>query len=156
MRKHVFVKVLLVCLLVGLLAASANAETLKVKVTNKTDALISIAFAKAQTDTGGELDNDPDKSKGWWNVKPGETRTLNPYNMSPFHSVYYYATSKGGKRVWGGKSGDRAFWIHPKDGFDVAGKKISGGKQVYFRDLDYDYDSRTGEYTATLNFTAKK
>ena len=138
MRKHVFVKVLLAALMVGSLAASANADEdyrIKFKVTNKTDATIHIAFAQAQTDTGGELHDDPDRSKGWFNVKPGETRTLKPYQYSPFHTIYYYAQSQGGTRVWGGsepKEGDapfeadRAFWIHPEKKFNVEGKEIPG------------------------------
>ena len=154
MRKHVFVKVLLAALMVGLLAASANAATLKVKLTNKTDATISFAFAEGQVDSGGE--DIPDESKGWWNVKPGETRTINYEFNNAFCAPYYYAQSQGGKRVWSGKSGDRAFWIHPTKSFNVVGKKISGGKQVHFRELNYDYDERTGNYTATLNFTVKK
>ena len=154
MRKHVFVKVLLAGLLIGLLAASANASTLKLKLTNKTDATISFAFAEGQVDSGGET--IPDESKGWWNVKPGETKTLSYEINTAFCAPYYYAKSKGGKRVWGGKSGDRAFWIHPEKGFHVVGKKISGGKQVPFRELNYDYDERTGERIATLNFTVKK
>ena len=153
MRKHVFVKVLLVCLLVGLLAASAYAETLKIKVTNKTDATISFAFAEGQVDSGGE--DIPDKSRGWMNIKAGETKTRSYEINTGFCAPYYYADSKGGKRVWGGKSGDRAFWIHPTDSFNVVGKKIPGGKRVPFRELDYEYDDRTGECTATLNFTAK-
>ena len=148
-----FFAVLLVCVLAGMLAASANAQTLKVKVTNKTDATISFAFAEGQVDTGGR--DIPDESRGWWNVKPGETKTLS-FEISPtFCAPYYYATSKGGKRVWGGKSGDRAFWIHPEKSFNVEGKKISGGKQVYFRAADYEYDDRTEDRTVVLNFTAK-
>ena len=153
MRKHVFVKVLLAALMVGSLAASANAETLKLKVTNKTDATIHIAFAEGQVDSGGE--DIPDRSRGWWNVKAGETKTRSYEINTGFCAPYYYADSKGGKRVWGGKSGDRAFWIHPEKGFNVVGKKISGGKRVYFRRLNYEYDDRTGEYTASLNFTLK-
>ena len=162
MRKHVFVKVLLAALMVGLLAASANALTFK--VTNKTDATVHIAFAQAQTDTGGELHDDPDRSKGWWNIKPGETKTLKPYQYSPFHTIYYYADSKGGTCVWGGSkpkegepaySADRAFWIHPEKKFNVEGKEIPGGKRVYFKNADYEYDERTETHTAELNFTAK-
>ena len=163
MRKHVFVKVLLAALMVGSLAASANADEdyrIKFKVTNKTDATISIAFAQAQTDTGGELHDDPDRSKGWFNVKPGETKTIKPgYEMSPFHTVYYYARSQGGKRVWGGSKpkeedypfGDRAFWIHPEKRFNVKGEEIPGGKRVYFEAVGYDYSDPTVELDLTAN-----
>ena len=74
MRKHFFGKVVLAVLLAGSLTACANADMVKVKVTNKTDATISIAFARAQTDTGG-AEFDPDCSKGWWNIQPGQTKT---------------------------------------------------------------------------------
>ena len=132
---------------------AANAGTLKFKATNKTDATISIALAQGQADSGGKT--IPDSSRGWWNVKPGETKTLNYELKNRSCAIYYYAESKGGKLAWGGKSGDLAFWIHPKDAFNVAGKKISGGKQVYFRRLGYKYDN-AGNPTAALNFTAKK
>ncbi len=156
MRKHFFGKVVLAVLLAGSLTACANADMVKVKVTNKTDATISIAFAQAQTDSGGE-DFSADCSKGWWNIEAGQTKTINTYDHSPFHTVFFYATSKGGKRIWAGKpgndpmSGDHAFWIHPKKAFNVEGKKITDGKKVYFRRLSYDF----GE-TVVLNLTVKK
>ncbi len=156
MRKHFFGKVVLAVLLAGSLTACANADMVKVKVTNKTDATISIAFAQAQTDTGG-AEFGPDCSKGWWNIQPGQTKTINTYGHSPFHSVYFYATSNGGKRVWSGKPenasrlGDHAFWIHPKKAFNVEGKKIPDGKKVSFRCLK---DSYMG--TVVLNLTVKK
>ncbi len=156
MRKHIFGKVLLAVLLAAALTACANADMVKVKVTNKTDATISIAFAQAQTDSGGD-GFSPDCSKGWYNIQPGQTKTLNSYGGSPFHSIYYYATSKGGTRVWSGKPGkdsmlgDHAFWINPKKAFNVEGKQIPDGKKVYFRRLNYDY----GE-TAVLTFVLRK
>ena len=99
MKRSVLCKVLLACLMVGLLAVAANADVVKVKVTNKTDAKVFIAFARTQTDSGGEDDDKPDSSKGWWSIDPGKTKTFKTYEYSPFHSVFYYATSKGGKRV---------------------------------------------------------
>ncbi len=156
MRKHFFGKVVLAVLLAGSLTACANDDLVKVKVTNKTDATISIAFGRHQTDTGGE-GFGPDYSKGWWNIQPGQTQTINTYERSAFYYVYFYATSKGGKRVWCGKPentsglGDHAFWIHPKKAFNVVGKKIPDGKKVYFRCLK---DSYMG--TVVLNLTVKK
>ena len=156
MRKHFFGKVLLTVLLAGSLAACANADVINVKVTNKTDATISIAFAQAQTDSGGD-DFTPDRSKGWYNVESGQTRTIKTYESSPFHSVYFYATSKGGKRVWQGKPGkdsrfgDRAFWIHPKNAFNTKGKRIPDGKKVYFRRMNSDRGD-----TIVLNLTVRK
>ncbi len=156
MRKHFLGKVVFAVLLAGALTACAKADMVKVKVTNKTDATISIAFAQAQTDSGGE-DPSADCSKGWYNIQPGQTKTLNSYEESPFHSVYYYATSKGGTRVWSGKpgnnsmSGDRAFWIDHKKAFNVKGKKIPDGKKVYFRHMSHDY----GE-TVVLTFVLRK
>ena len=153
MKKSVLCKVLLACLMVGLLAVAANAGVVKVKVTNKTDAKVFIAFARTQTDSGGEDDDKPDSSKGWWGINPGETKTFKTYEYSPFHSVFYYATSKGGKRVWGGKKGDHAFWIHPKNAFNVTNsKKVKDGKRVYFRRLS---DSDIPDKLVVLNLTVK-
>ena len=153
MVKQGFSKALLACLLVALFAAPALSDVVKVKVTNKTDAKIFIAFAQTQTDSGGEDSDAPDSSKGWWGIEPGKTRTFSTYEYSPFYSVFYYATSLGGKRVWCGKNGDHAFWIHPTKEFNVTrNKKVSGGKRVYFRRMA---DSDIPNKLVVLNLTAK-
>ena len=153
MKRSILCKVLLACLMVGLLAVAANADVVKVKVTNKTDAKIFIAFAQTQTDSGGEDVDNPDSSKGWWGIDPGKTRTFSTYEYSPFFSVFYYATSMSGKRVWAGKKGDHAFWIHPTKAFNVTNsQKVNGGKRVYFRRLG---DSDIMGKLVVLNLTAK-
>ena len=122
------------------------------------DVKIFIAFAQTQTDSGGEDSENPDSSKGWWSIDPGKTRTFKTYSYSPFFSVYYYATSMGGKRVWAGKAGGEdhayhAFWIHPTKAFNVTdSKKVNGGKKVYFRRLK---DSDIPNQLCVLNLTAK-
>ena len=148
MRK-VLGRALSVCLLVALLSGAAWAEPVTVKLANKTDAKIFVALA--QVSEGGE--DSGDRVRGWFAVNPGKTRTVKFGNYSPVMSYFYYATSKGGKRVWGGKKGDHAFWIHPKNAFNVTkNKKVKDGKRVYFRRLG---DSDIPDKLVVLNLTAK-
>lgn len=140
MKKFIFV--ILACLTAALFITPALAKNdyddyiVRVKVTNKTDAKVFIAFANTQTDSGGEEVDNPDSSKGWWGIDPGETKIFKTYDYSPFFSVFYYATSMNGKRVWAGKKDDHAFWIHPTKAFNVTeSRKVKDGKRVYFRRL---------------------
>lgn len=154
MKKFVFSKALLVCLAVFLFAVSAFAsaevddDSITIKLANKTDAKVFVAIARIST--GGEDRND--KVKGWYTVNPGKTRTIKFGSYSPVYEYFFYATSKGGKRVWEGKRNNgSAFWIHPKDAFDThPDKKISGGKKVIFKNL-----SVSSEGKARVNFTVK-
>ena len=157
MMKHMkgkFFAALLVCLLATLviLPARAWAESgdLKVTVVNKTDATVSVALARC----GGE--ESYARAKGWWNVKPGEKRTITveDYYSPVTDSCAWYAESMGGKRVWDAKDGE-PFWVHPKKSFEVQQiKRLDGGKKVYFRSLKLNINSNM-EATATLTLTAK-
>ncbi len=157
MRKAFWGKIFWACLLTVLFAAPGLAYDdyiVRVKVTNKTNAKVFIAFGNTQTDSGGEDIDNPDSSKGWWGIDPGKTRTFKTYKYSPFFTVFYYATSMGGKRIWAGNSKTgRAFWIHPKKAFTVTNsRKVKGGKRVYFRPLR---DSNIPNKLVVLNLTAK-
>ena len=156
MRNNAFIRVFWACLLAALFAVPALAEDdyiVRVKVTNKTNSKIFIAFARSQTDSGGDDSYNSDVSKGWWGVEPGKTKTLKTYDYSPFFSVFYYAKSADGKLVWAGKSGDQSFWIHPTKAFNANNdKKLKGGKKVYFRRMK---DSDIPNKLVVLNLTAK-
>ena len=119
-----------------------------VKLANKTDAKIFVALA--QVSGGG--DDTYDKVKGWFAVNPGKTRTVKFGSYSPVMEYLYYATSKGGKRIWAGKGENGAtLQIHPTDAFDThPDKKISGGKKVRFRHLNVSSEGK-----ARVNFTVK-
>ena len=114
---------------------------------NKTDAKIFVALAKESE--GGE--DSADRVKGWFSVNPGKTRTVKFGTYSPVYRYYFYATSKGGKRVWAGsKNNGSTFWIHPKDAFNAhPDKKISGGKKVIFKRF------RASEGKARITFSTK-
>ena len=146
--KRIFTRALLVCLLVALLSGAARAEPVTVKLANKTDAKIFVALA--QVSEGGE--DSGDRVRGWFAVNPGKTRTVKFGNYSPVMSYFYYATSKGGKRIWAGKGDDGStFQIHPTNAFNShPDKKISGGKKVRFKHL-----SVSSEGKARVTFTAK-
>lgn len=156
MKKFIFSKALLACLAVLLFAVSAFASAevdddgvLTIKLANKTDAKIFVALARVST--GGEDGND--KVKGWFSVNPGKTRTVKFGSYSPVNEYYFYATSKGGKRVWAGnKNNGSTFWIHQKNAFDIhPDKEISGGKRVIFKNLNVSSDGK-----ARINFSVKK
>jgi Leucine-rich repeat (LRR) protein len=127
-------------------------RTLSVKLVNNTDAQISVALAGWPED-GGETGAF---TKGWFNVAPGKERTVNYPNVSSSFGCGFYATSKGGKRVWGGKPGDAryagSFWVHMKNAFaSHDGTPIEGGKQVPFKRLSVSKDGK-----ATIKFSVKK
>ncbi len=148
MRK--FGKALLVCVMVCLLAAGAVASaevddgTVTIKLANKTNKTIAVALVRIST--GG--DDSGDLAQGWFNVKPGKTRTVKFGSYSPVNEYFFYAVS--GKQVWGGsKDNGSAFWIHPKNAFKSRNpeKKISGGKKVVFKHLSVSSDGK-----ARVNF----
>ncbi len=120
------------------------ARSLEITLVNKTDAKIFVAF-KFPVERVNDSAFDPGYvhgTKGWWGVAPGETKTVRPcryydHNLKVGHTVYYYyATSKGGKRIWSGKEGDPTHAIHPKDPFDfVMDEGTPGSKDVKFRPM---------------------
>ena len=140
--------VLLACALASLGAGAALADKLSVSLTNKTDAKVFVAIAGVST--GGESSGD--FSKGWYAVEPGQSRTIKFREYSPVFEYYFYATSKGGKRVWEAKGGNgESCWIHPKNAFESkGGRKVSGGKKVPFRHLSVGTDGK-----AKINFVVK-
>ena len=151
--KRVFGKALLVCLMVALLsvAAFASAEAddgaVTIKLANKTNKMVYVALARMSE--GGDDSND--LVQGWFNVKPGKTRTVKFGNYSPVYEYFFYAVS--GKRVWAGnKDNGSTFWIHPKNAFKNRGpeKKISGGKRVVFKHISVSSDGK-----GRINFTEK-
>ncbi len=122
--------------------ASDEYPSLKVTLTNKTDARIAVAIASVSE--GGE--NDGDFVCGWWNIEPGDSRTV---SAGGYYSVvsgyYFYATSMGGKRIWTEKEGEtyNAFWIHPSKAFRGRPfEPIKDGKHVIFRPFSPDRDGQ--------------
>jgi hypothetical protein len=105
---------------------------------------------------------DEDYSRGWYNVKAGETRTitLSEVNYSLTRLGFgFYAT--GGGNTWKGKSDDekRLGWIHPKEAFkftyyseEVVNPK-SGMQKVVFRAINLKPKGEDGQNgTASLTF----
>jgi hypothetical protein len=121
---------------------------LSVTLMNNTDAKIFVAIV-------GRSDNgDASFTKGWWSVDPNNERTIKFGELSSDFSFGFYATSKGGKRVWAAKADDPkcvgTFWIHPKDAFNSGGEPIDGGRQVNFKRFTVSDEGK-----ATIKFSVK-
>jgi hypothetical protein len=140
---------------VFILAREADAAV-EVAVKNNRSYSISLTFCWAG------LDYEYDVSKGWYNVKAGETRTITlkdaAYALTSQNFGYYAkGTPKGGKTVyWKGEGGDEymEFYIHPKNSFTGNhDDPIEGGQKVSFRKiaLKETGDSRE-DGTAALTF----
>ncbi len=143
-RKRKVMTLLLAFMLTAVCATTARCTPLSVTLANKTDAKVFVAFAEMST--GG--DSRGDYSMGWWSVAPGRTRTIRLERYSPVCLYFFYATSKGGRRVWGG---DAKEWVHPSKSFVSKGDSpIPGGKMVGFREFNVGTDGR-----ARINFVAK-
>ena len=122
---------------------------LSVKLVNNTDAKIFVALAGQSDESSAVF------SKGWYAVEPNNERTVGLGELSSGFSYGFYATSKGGKRVWAAKADDPkcvgTFWIHPKDAFESHdGTPIDGGKQVNFKRLNVSDEGK-----ATIKFAVK-
>ena len=125
---------------------------------NKTDAKVFVALARAAMYQ--DVDESHDISKGWWSVEPGETKTIQPWDYSVHYAYGYYATSKGGQRVWGASDvyeslpGESGYPIHPTKAFEShRDRPISGGKEVLFRDLDREDEEGEEEWKRVVVFT---
>ena len=136
-------------------ASCANAEV-KVTIKNNRSHNLSFAFCWAG------FDYEYDVSKGWYNVKAGESRTITfkdaVYALTSENFGYYaYGTPKGGKTLyWKGKDDDEymKFYIHKSEAFTGNhDDPISGGQKVSFRrvKLTEKGDSRE-DGSATLTF----
>jgi hypothetical protein len=144
----------------GFFVADQAEATVKVTVKNNRSHNLSIAFCWA----GFDLPDDT--SKGWYNIKAGESKTITireaVYALTAQGFGYYATgTTKDGKTiVWSGKSSDdrrKEYWIHPKKSFTGQsvsnGEPISGGKKVDFRALKLKKTGSTNEdATATITF----
>lgn len=143
----------------GFFVADRAEAAVKVTINNNMSHNLSIAFCWAG------FDAPDDTSKGWYNVKAGESKTITfkgaVYALTAQGFGYYATgTTKGGKPItWAGSSEDKhkAYWIHPKKSFTGqsanGGEPISDGKKVYFRALKLKETGSTREdATATLTF----
>ena len=136
-------------------APRADAE-IKVTIKNNRSHTISLAFCWSG------FDYEDDVSKGWYNVKAGETRTIT-LKDAQYHftaeSFGYYAkgTPAGGKTLyWKGKDDNEymQFYIHPSESFTGShDTRISGGQKVAFRNVSLKEtgNSRT-DGSASLTF----
>jgi uncharacterized protein YkwD len=91
-----------------LLSFHSVAQT-KIKFVNNTNLLVSAAYAKYSDNGEGWI------SKGWYNVKPGESRDINlgDYN---FTTVYIYGYNK--TSYWG--KGQFQFCVNPREAFSIS------------------------------------
>ena len=118
-------------------APRADAE-IKVTIKNNRSHNLALAFCWSG------FDYEDDVSKGWYNVKGGETRTIT-FKDAQYHftadSFGYYAkgTPAGEKTLyWSGKDDNEymGFYIHQTQAFTGShDTRISGGQKVYFRYL---------------------
>jgi uncharacterized membrane protein len=95
-------------------------------------------------------------TKGWYEVAPGEKKSILNYNpMGRF--IYYYAETREGKKKFTGKS---TFLIHPSDSFKIknADKQyVQNENPVYrwrnFREVERgDIDALKFKYTIEFNY----
>ena len=155
MKKHLAMLVILAA--VFALAASVSEAAVSVTVKNNRSHNMSFAFCWQG------FDMPDDMSKGWYNVKAGETRTITfkdvVYALTA-QGFGYYATGtpKGGKKLtWAGKGGDELmeYYIHPKESFTGSrDEPIEGGQKVPFRKVklkETGSDRTDGSATLTFN-----
>ena len=121
-------------------AVSAEANV-KLTFINKTNVTVSVALAWQGFDES--------HSKGWYNVKPGESRTIS-VNVAAALTVsgtYYHAKAKG--LVW---QGTTKYPIRPKEAFDyVFGNIIPRGSTlVGFRNIKLTIDGNREDGWATV------
>ena len=141
---------LAVVALVTLLSVQADAAV-KITIKNNRSHTLSFAFCWAG------MDYEYDVSKGWYNVKAGESRTMTfsdaQYSFTS-SNFGYYAT--GGGSTWRGEndsSGYMTFWINPTKAFTGShDNSISGGKKVVFRKINLKRTGDSQDASATLTF----
>ena len=148
--KAVLALPLAVAVFIGIISVLSAESAIKITIRNNRSHNISFAFCWAG------LDYQYDTSKGWYNVKAGETRTLtfkDAIYAFTSQNFGYYAT--GGGATWQGKedsSGYMTFWVHPSQAFTGNhDDRINGGKRVIFRNVNLTRESQE-DGRATLTF----
>jgi hypothetical protein len=137
-------------------AASAAATKITFKNTTSKKVSVALMYSSQGADSTTE-------TKGWWNVEPGESRTITwPGHEGPYvvGSMSYYAKAQG--LVWSGKNGED--WIHPSKSFaysswynegeHVKGEPASGRVKVKFRDFEIKR-LKDGNVGATVTLSTK-
>ncbi len=126
-------------------AVSAEANV-KLTFNNKTDVMVSVALAWQGFDES--------HSKGWFNIKPRESRTitLNVAAALTVSGTYYHARAAGGKLVW---KGTTTYPIRLKEAFEyVFGNVVPRGSTlVGFRNIKLKISEDREEGWATVNLT---